>query len=314
MAGEDYPRTLGELEDVFATEADCRAYLDRLRWGEDGAAFACPGCGHSERWLTDEYVSVCRACRRKTSVTAGTIFAGSRKPLRDWFRAGWLVTTQKSGFSAKALQRTLGIGGYQTAWTMLHKLRSAMVRPGRSKLSGDVEVDETLLGGKESADEGQGRKTTKKKRIIVAVELTPGEPGLGRIRMGLIDDFSALSFISFVRANVERGSVIHTDGHPSYGSLPDHGYEHRKIVLDSVDWEAGEVMPGVHRVIALFKRWWLGTHQGVMSKDHLVAYLDEFVFRFNRRTSRNPGMIFYRLMQYAVVTDPKSYVELTDHP
>lgn len=307
---EDFPRTLAELEDRFRTDTACREYLDALRW-RDG--YECPACGCRERWLTNGVVSVCRRCRRKTTPMAGTVFDKTRTPLRTWFRAAWLVSTQKSGFSAKSLQRTLGLGGYQTAWTMLHKLRRAMVRPDRDPLRGDVEVDETFLGGAEAEHEGRGRKTAKKQIVVIAVEIAPGRPEMGRIRMERVPDFRGKTLIGFIKRNVQPGATIHTDGLNSYLALPAHGYAHKAMNLSAVEWSASDVMPAVHRVASLFKRWWIGTHQGVMGKEHLDAYLNEFTFRFNRRTSQEPGFLFFRLMEQAVRTDPLTYGDLTTH-
>jgi transposase-like protein len=307
---EDFPRTLSELEKRFSDELSCRQYLDSLRWR---GGFECPGCGGGKRWMMDNVVSVCSACRRKTSPIAGTIFDKTRTPLPTWFRAAWLLTTQKSGFSAKALQRTLGLGGYQTAWTMLHKFRLAMVRPGRDRLQGEVEVDETFVGGVEKEDQGRGRKTTTKQIVVIAVEFKPGEPSYGRIRMERVPDFTRHSLIGFIERSVERGTIVHTDGLNSYRTLEQRGYPHRAMNLSGSPWDANEVMPAVHRVASLFKRWWLGTHQGVMAQEHLQAYLNEFTFRFNRRKSRDPGLLFYRLLEQAVVTGPTTYGDLTSH-
>jgi len=307
---EDFPRTLAQLEERFSDELACREYLDALRW-RDG--FECPRCGGSKRWMMADVVSVCAACRRKTTPIAGTIFDKTRTPLRTWFRAAWLLTTQKSGFSAKALERTLGLGSYQTAWTMLHKFRLAMVRPGRDRLRGDVEVDETFVGGAEEEEHGRGRKTTTKQIVVIAVEFTPGEPSYGRIRMETVPDFTRDSLLGFIERSVEPGSTVHSDGLNSYRTLEQRGYTHRPMTLSSSPWDASDVMPAVHRVASLFKRWWLGTHQGVMAQEHLQAYLNEYTFRFNRRKSRDPGFLFYRLLEYAVVTAPTTYADLTNH-
>lgn len=230
----------------------------------------------------------------------------------DLVRAAWLLTTQKSGFSAKALQRTLGLGGYQTAWTMLHKFRIARIRPGRDRLQGDVEVDETFVGGVEAQEQGRGRKTTSKQIVVIAVEFTSGEPSYGRIRMERVPNFSRDS-LGFIDGNVEPASVVHTDGLNSYRTLDERGYEHRAMILSDSPWEASEIMPAVHRIASLFKRWWLGTHQGAMGKEHLQAYLNEFTFRSNRRKSRDPGFLFYRLLEHAVATQPQTYGDLTNH-
>src|SRR5665647_2170352 len=189
---EDYPRTIMEFEQCFATEEACRGYLFQLRWPE---GFCCPRCGHRQAWATKRRLYRCRQCDYQVSVTAGTIFQDTRKPLRLWFRAAWWVTSQKTGVSAMGLQRVLGLRSYKTAWTWLHKLRRAMVRPGRNRLAGRVEVDETYLGGLEEGV--RGRQTEGKALIVVAAQ--EDGPGIGRIRMRRIADASADSLMPFVQ-------------------------------------------------------------------------------------------------------------------
>lgn len=298
---EDYPRTLLEFEDRFATEEACWEYLFRLRWPEE---FRCPHCGHEKAWLTGRVLLRCTACNHQTSVTAGTIFQDTRKPLRMWFRAIWLVTSQKNGANALGLQRALGLGSYETAWTWLHKLRRAMVRPGRDRLSGRVEVDETYVGGEEKGV--HGRQTEKKSLVVIAAQ--EDGAGIGRVRMRRVADASAASLLPFVADAVELGSVVHTDGWQGYSELGDMGYVHEVTVLRRKRQSAAsELLPRVHRVASLLKRWLMGTHQGSVSPDHLDYYLDEFTFRFNRRTSRHRGKLFYRLAQQAVAVAPVPY-------
>ncbi len=191
--------------------------------------------------------------------------------MTTWFAAAWYLTNQKHGASALGLQQVLGVGSYQTAWTMLHKYRTAMVRPGRDLLSGDVEVDETYV-----------MRSPK---------------GLGRIRLRQVDDVSAASLVGFIRDVAQPGSVILTDGWQGYSGLPAHGFAHKRTSLRAGSDPAHVVQPGVHRVASLLKRWLLGTHQGAVRSEHLDAYLNEFTFRFNRRTSRQRGMVFYRLLE-----------------
>lgn len=307
---EDFPRTRAQLEERFSDELACREYPDVLRW-RDG--LECPKCGGSKRWMIADVVSVCATCRRKTTPIAGTILDKTRTPLRTWFQAAWPITTQKSGFSAKALQRTLGLGSYQTAWTMLHKFRLAMVRPGRDRLRGDGEVDGTFVGGAEEQEQGRGRRTTTKQIVVITVKFTSGEPSNGRVRMERVPDFTRDSLLGFIERSVEPGSTVHTDGLNSYRTLDERGYTHHAMTLSRSPWDASDVMLAVHRVASLFKRWWLGTHQGVMAQEHLQAYLNEYVFRFNRRKSREPGFLFYRLMEHAVVTGPTTHGDLTSH-
>ena len=299
---EDYPRTLAEFEARFATEAACRAYLVRLRW-PDG--FRCPRCGGATAWPVRAVLWQCAACGRQTSVTAGTIFQDTRTPVTQWFRAMWWVTNSKAGTSALTLQRLLGLGSYQTAWAWQHKLRRAMVRPGRDRLSGQVEVDESFVGGLGGA---QGRSTATKALVVVAAEEVGR--GIGRIRMRRIPNASAVSLGGFVQEAIEPGSEVHTDGWHGYDRLKGSGYRHRVTYLRGDAELAMEQLPRVHRVVSLLKRWLLGTHQGAVSPGHLDYYLDEFTFRFNRRRSRHRGMLFFRLAQQAVAVDPVPYARL----
>lgn len=216
---------------------------------------------------------------------------------------------QKHGASALGLQKLLGLGSYKTAWGWLHKLRRAMVRPGRERLSGRVEVDDSYLG---AAEEGLiGRKREKKALIVVAAE----EDGrrIGRIRMRRIHDASADSLIPFIVDSVESGSVIHTDGWQAYGGLKKEGYRHEVTKMMHQTQSPSHLLPRVHRVVSLLKRWLMGTHQGAVSIEHLDYYLDEFTFRFNRRTSRSRGKLFYRLVQQAVATQPSPYKDMIRH-
>jgi transposase-like protein len=242
-------------------------------------------------------------------VTAGTTFQDTRTSLRLWFQAMWWVTTQKNGASALGLQRVLGLNRYETAWTMLHKLRRAMVRPGRDLLMGRVEVDECYVGGLE---EGlPGRLHLDKALVVVAAQ--EDGPGIGRIRMRKIEDASAASLVPFVQDSVEPGSVIHTDGWLGYLPLESKGYEHEVTFLKRKKKTPSELMPRVHQVISLLKRWLMGTHQGAVSHKHLDYYLDEFTFRFNRRRSKSRGKLFFRLAQQAVAVDPVTHYRIV-HP
>jgi transposase-like protein len=291
---EDYPRTLAEFERRFATEAACRAYLAQLRWPE---GVICPRCQGRTGWTATRARWVCAACGYQASVLAGTIFQDTHSPLALWFRAIWWVTSQKTGASALGLQRVLGLGSYETAWTWLHKLRRAMVRPGRDRLAGRVEVDETYLGGARPGKRGRGAAG---KALIVVAAQEAGQ-GIGRIRMRRVPDASGARLQPFILEAIARGSVVHTDGWEGYTGLDRNGYVHEVTVRKA---GATELLPRVHRVVALLKRWLLGTHQGAVSHAHLDYYLDEFTFRFNRRTSRSRGKLFYRLVQQAAAVDP----------
>ena len=298
---ENYPTTLLELEEQFATEEQCRAYLAALRWPE---GFMCPRCGGRKAWPAQRGRLICAACRHQATVTAGTIFQDSRLSLRLWCRALWHVTSQKNGASALGLQRVLGLGSYQTAWTVLHKLRRAMVRPGRDKLSGRVEVDETQVGGVMLGRKGRG--IPSKSLVVIAAQ----EDGkrIGRIRMARIADGSAEHLRRFIQGAIVQGSCVHTDGWKPYQGLDQLGYPHEVSKLKGQQLSAAtELLPRVHRVASLLKRWLLGTHQGAIAPEHLDYYLDEFTFRFNRRTSASRGKLFYRLAQQAVQVPPVPY-------
>ena len=303
MPDAEYPRNLGEFDRWFATEAGCREYLVNVRWP---TGFRCSHCTSDSAWLTRRGLMHCRGCGHQASITAGTIFHGTRSSLRLWFQAMWWVTAQKNGASALGLQRILGLGSYETAWTWLHKLRRAMVRPGRDRLSGDVEVDETFVGGLEA---GGGRRHVGKK-VLIAIAVEIRGPALGRIRLQPIRDSSAESLLPFVREAVNPGSRVITDGWPSYFGLTAAGYIHKRQVIRGSAESADTLLPRVHRVASLLKRWLLGTHQGRPERAHLPYYLDEFTFRFNRRTSRYRGLLFHRLVQQAVAIDPVPYGRL----
>ncbi len=292
---EEDPKTILEFEEWFASEEACREYLRRLRWPE---GFRCPRCQGERAWAMRRGLAWCRHCDFQTSVTAGTIFQDTRKPLRLWFRAMWYMTNQKHGMSAVGLQRVLGLGSYHTAWTWLHKLRRAMVRPGRDRLAGTVEVDETYLGGERPGKRGRGAAG----KTLVLVAAQQDGPRIGRIRLQRVADASALRLSAAVQAAVAPGSTVRTDGWSGYGGLAGLGYVHPVVREEAA--VGTNLLPLVNRVVALLKRWLLGIHQGAVRPSHLDAYLDEFTFRFNRRTSRSRGKLFYRLGQQAVAVDP----------
>ena len=307
VAGKDYPRNWSEFLDWFASEEACLSYLDKLRW-PDG--FVCPACGVvGEPYRSSRGRLMCRSCAHQGSVTAGTIFDKTRTPLRVWLAAAWYVTNQKLGVSALGLQRVLGLGSYETAWTMLHRFRRAMVRPERELLKGEVEVDETYLAisDRDKPLSRKGRKS-KTSKILVAIAVEIHQPkGFGRIRLRRIDNDSDACVMPFVQESIEPGAQVRTDGSAAYRSLSKIGFKHTRQVMLGAESPAHVTMPGVHRVASLVKRWILGTHHGSVQPEHLDAYLDEFVFRFNRRTSLSRGMLFYRLIQQAVATAPVTY-------
>lgn len=290
---EDYPRNQTEFDRRFATEEACRQYLFELRWP---GGFVCPRCSSGRYWSTKRGLVMCSVCGYQGSLTAGTIFEGTRKPLRMWFCAIWSVTTAKPGASAATVKRVLGLGSYQTAWTWLHKIRRAMVRQGRERLTGSVEVDETFLGAPEPGR--HGRRMIDKTMVLVAAEVRGR--AIGRIRMRRVPDGSAASLHSFVVDSIEPASVLCTDDWRGYAGLEKKGYRRQIKQIAHSGHTASELMPRVHRAVSLLKRWLMGTHQGAVSHDHLDYYLDEFVFRFNRRSSESRGKLFYRLLENAV--------------
>jgi len=298
---EDYPKTILDLERRFATDDACREYLFQLRWPN---GFVCPRCGDTSVWPASRGRFVCSACRHQASVTAGTIFENTRKPLTLWFRAIWYVTSQKNGASASNLQQILGLNSYQTAWTWLHKLRRAMVRPGREKLMGTVEVDETYVGGEDPKD-----GTWLERKAIVVIAAEEDGSGIGRIRLATVPRRTRKHLHHFIQNTIEIESIVHTDGHIAYQGIGELGFKHKQTVLirQKEKDSASKLLPRVHRVASLLKRWLLGTHQGAVSAEHLDYYLDEFTFRFNRRTSRSRGKLFFRLLQQAVEIPPTSY-------
>ena len=297
VAERDYPRTLREFNAWFADEAACLDYLARLRWP---GGFVCPACGGQRFWRMSKGRNLrCAGCRADASVTAGTIFADTRLPLAIWFAAAWYATGTKHGVSALSLQRVLGLGSYETAWSLLHKLRRAMVRPGRDKLAGEVEVDETYVGGVAPGKHGRGAE--KKTPVLIAVEKRG--LGMGRVRFAPIADTSGDSLLPAIEDLIEPGSVVATDGHAGYNGVTGAGFMHDRHSLYATGDPAHVAMPRVHRVASLLKRWLLGTHQGAVRPQQLDYYLDEYTFRFNRRASNHRGLLFYRLLEQAVQID-----------
>lgn len=284
-----YPESMQEFMDQFSNDEACRQYLMDVRW-VDG--FQCPYCAHTETWKHARGILRCKKCRRDVSVISGTVFAKSHLSLRLWFQALWLVVSQKNGVSSLGLARALGIRE-KTGWNLLRKIRTAMVRTGRERLSGLVEVDEVFIGGIKPGKRGRG--ACGKVLILVAVE-NKEESGIGRIRITIISDATSTSLITAIESMIEPGSTIRTDGWKSYSAITKHNYKH--TVMEKQATEPGDdPTPLVHRIAALVKRWLLGTHHGRVDEVHLNTYLNEFVFRFNRRQSRSRGKLFHRLVQ-----------------
>jgi transposase-like protein len=301
----DYPKTYRGFVRMFPDDASCAAYLARLQWP---GGFVCPKCkASSNAWSESRGRLECRVCHHQTSVTAGTIMDKTRTALTTWFEAAWHLTTAKNGMSAKTLERTLGTA-YRTAWAMLQRYRVSMVRSEREQLTGTIEVDETLVGGVEQGGK-RGRGSTNSV-VVVAVEVK--EPkGFGRVRMRHVPNASGASLKQFVRDVVAPGAIVRTDGWGGYRGLVNHGYSHEKTILSSSGDPAHVAMPGVHRVVSLLKRWILGTYQGSIVPAHLQSYLEEFTFRFNRRTSRSRGLVFRRLIEQSVITGPITVADVT---
>ena len=293
-----FPKSRLEFERAFTAEEDCLGFLAKLRWPQ---GFVCPKFGKGDKfWATTRDRYVCGACRHQTSITAGTIFHRTKKPLSLWFRAIWYMTVHKHGGNALGLQRELGFSSYHTAWEWFHKLRQAMIRPGRDLLGGLVEVDETYVGGAHSGKTGRGAEG----KVLVAMAVEDKGVGFGRIRMQRIPDASGESLIGFARGHIIAGSQIRTDGWTGYSQIGAKGFDH--LVVNSKKLKDGgeDALPLCHRVISLFKRHLTHTFQGAVHFAHLDRYLEEFVFRFNRRTSRRRTLLTFRLLEGVVVHPP----------
>ena len=295
---EDYPQNIMEFEKRFQTEEACQNYLFKLRWPD---RFKCPHCGNDKAWPLKRGTYQCSQCDKKVSVTSGTIFHGTHKPLIIWFRAIWWLTGQKNGASALGIQRIMGLGSYKTAWTWLHKLRRAMVTPGRDNLSGIIEMDETFIGGERQGKKGRG--SAGKSLVVIFVEIK--DTRIGRIRLKRIKDASSASLNEAALSCIKEKSIIRTDGWNGYNLLESIGYQHE--IMRQGSKKEDDLLPNCHRVASLLKRWLLGTHQGAVSHEHLDYYLDEFTFRFNRRTSTHRGKLFYRLLENAVKIEPTTF-------
>lgn len=298
---EDFPHDQLEFDRRFSDEGACIDYLFGLRWPE---GFSCTKCGNTTYWASARGLYICRCCEYHQSVTAGTIFHGTKKPLTVWFKALWWFSTRKTGVNAINLQQLLGLGSYQTAWEWLQKLRSCTIRAGREKLSGSIEVDEFYLGGERGK---KGRGSPFKSAVAIAVERKGRK--LGRLRMQVITRCTSQELIPFVTNNVVSGSRVTTDGWAGYNGLEKEGFQHRKIFqTKSEDKES--VLSGVHLIASLVKRLILGTYQGRFEEKYLQRYLDEYVFRFNRRSTKTPGKRFWRIAQFAAASMPTTSTQV----
>lgn len=314
-----FPRSLPEFQRLFPDEAACAAYLERARWGN---GFVCPHCdtsGEPYRYSTRPGVLCCRKCRRETRLTAGTVMERTHTPLSVWFWGAYLLTSQTPGMSAVQFQRQLGLSRYETAFQILHKLRAGMVRPNRDRIGADwpVEVDETLVGGRTL---GEGRGVHHKVIVAGAIEVRPCLPradgkmlkralSAGRLRLRLVPNRNARALTGFVQENVTKGAVVRTDGWNGYDGLTKLGYAHDPVVLEGDHERTAAHLPTIHIAFSNLKTWLMGTHHGV-SERHLQAYLDEFVFRFNRRFY--PMTAFVSILGIGMNVPGPTYRELYD--
>lgn len=305
----EFPSTEAEFRGRFADEDQCREYLARLKWPE---GFRCAHCAGDRAYFlpSKRVVYECAGCGRQVSIIAGTIFEQSKKPLVLWFRALFEVTASKQGISAAELQRKLGLGSYQTAWSWLTKIRTAMVRPNREPLAGEVEIDESYVGGPEPGKPGRAAAS----KAIVAAAVEKRGKSCGRVRLGVIANVSADVLTAFVGNHLGDGETVHTDGWRGYAQLGKTGYRHIVSVLSKLDQTAAEVLPRVHLIFSLLKRWILGTHQGSVSLKHLDGYLEEFTFRFNRRRARRISHGAERLLDIAMTTPPRPFWKIVGRP
>lgn len=288
-----FPKTLRQFQSDFATEEACEQYLTACRW-PDG--FICPRCENRRAYeLVNQRRWQCAGCRHQVSLTAGTVLHRTKIPLTHWFWAAYLMTTDKRGVSALLLQRQLGLSCYETAWMMLHKLRRAMVNVGREPLHGEVEVDETWVGGEQAGLRGS-RQLKGRRAALVLVAVERRGRGSGRVRMKVILDFKGTTIVPFVHQNVSPGSTIYTDGLKSFEGLTEAGFKHlarTQPLRSALRKGAKSAVPLADRAIGNLQQWLIGTYHGV-SRPQLQAYLDEFVFRHNRR--KTPAAAFQTLL------------------
>jgi transposase-like protein len=296
----EYPDGVRQFRAMFPDDDACRAYLVQVRWP---AGARCPRCPQAKVWTLQPPFFRCAKCGYDFTVTVGTLFADTRLPLTLWFEAMWYVVNQKNGASALGVKRVLGVS-YLTAWRWLHKLRRAMVRPGRDRLGGTVEVDEVYVGGEQPGKRGRG--AAGKALVVVVAQADGGR--IGRIRLAKVANASQPVLTKIVNQLVEPGSQVLTDAWDGYGGLKESGYDHQVVRGTALVGE--NLLPRANRVASLLQRWLLGTHQGAVAHSHLDYYLDEFVFRFNRRHSRSRGLLFYRLIQQALMIGPVRCSEL----
>jgi transposase-like protein len=304
MARPPFPANLRQFQVQFASEEACQDYLAACRW-PDG--FVCSRCGHQRAYAIMKRRSwQCAACRRQVSLTAGTVLHNTKIPLTLWFWAAYLMTTDKRGISALLLQRQLGLRRYEPAWMMLHKLRRAMVNVAREPLHGEVEIDDTWIGGPQAGIRGS-RQLKGRRAALILVAVEKRGKASGRVRMAVIPDFKTTTLKAFIKRNVTPGSTIYTDGLKSYSGLEESGYHHiARIQPLRTDLRKGEksVVPMADRAIGNLQQWLIGTYHGV-SRAQLQVYLDEFVFRNNRR--KQPMAAFQTLLGLGTGRAPTPY-------
>jgi transposase-like protein len=289
----DFPKTAIEFEKHFATEEDCQRYWIKARWADTPA---CARCKSTHVWPVREgRWFECADCRHQTSLTSGTPLEKTRKPLKMWFRAVFEISSRRNGISAKELQRILGLGSYETAWTWLHKLRGALVRPHREPLAKHVEVDEAFVGDKEG-----------KQLVLVATETD------GRVRMSHAENNDAETVKRFAAAEIAPDASVTTDGHKGYSAKSLGERKHAAIVQNKAERAEADKLQATHWTISLLKRWLLGTHASAVRPKHLQAYLDEYVFRHNRRGTQGVGRIASRTIEQLVMLPPRTMRDIVD--
>ncbi len=298
----EYPKNLREFDKTYRDDEACLAFLEELRWGN---GFECQACGGDKYWLISVGLRKCKTCLFGNSVKVGSIFESSKLPLKTWFYGIWWMTSQKTGVSALSLQKNLGLGSYRTAWLLLHKIRNSMIHADRNLLQGEVEVDEVFIGGIRSGKRGRGAES--KELIVIAAECS-GEKRVGRVRIQRVPDASTENLETFILANIALGSTIHTDGWKSYNDVGKLGYKH--LPRKSATVHPDELLPRINTVKALLKRWLLGTLHGRLDPKHMDSYFEEFVFRFNRRTSKARGLLFQRVLENSMRVSPTPYKEI----
>ena len=295
----DFPKTAMEFEKRFATEADCRAYWIEARWAGKPA---CTECRSRRVWPVREgRWFECADCRHQTSLTSGTPLHKTTKPLKMWFRAVFEISSRRNGISAKDLQRILGLGSYETAWTWLHKLRAALVRPNREPLAKSVQVDEAFVGDKEG-----------KQLVLVATE-TDAKTGMARVRMSHADNNDAKTVARFAAAEIAPDAGVTSDGHKGYSAKSLGEREHTAIVQTKAERAEADTLQATHWTISLLKRWLLGTHASAVRPKHLQAYLDEYAFRHNRRGTKGVGRIASRTIEQLVHLPPRTMRDIVDN-